>query len=206
MRQRVVAARQVLPRARASRTVVDVRRAVVFAGLVLFACGEEASPADAGSTVPDAGMVSGCESPGVPEMTGPISGLAASYAAGDPIDVGVPVDEDTVRVIVGVYEVGSVLYLAGTAADVAGSSTAMMSLFAGVREGATGTFYLSIELCSTSVCTTPFVRNTYQRSDRTAATLGAAETYEQTRENVGDGPGTPEVCASTIPIQSFRID
>lgn len=144
-----------------------------------------------------------CVSAGRPELTGPITGLKASYAAGDPINIAVPVDADTARVIVGVYEVGSTLYLGGTAEDVGASSSRTLSFYAGVAGGAVGTFYLSVELCSTSVCTTPFVRNTYQRADRTAPAMNG-ETYAQTRENVG-GATVAESCASTIPIQTFRI-
>ena len=138
-------------------------------------------------------------------MTGPIQGLQASYPAGDPIEIGVPVDEDTARVIVGIYEVGSTLYLGGTAEDTAGSTTQTLSFFAGVAGGAVGTFYLSVELCSTSVCTTPFVRNTYQRADRTQPMLDPGETYAQTREFVG-GDAMTLTCSSPIPIQSFQID
>jgi hypothetical protein len=143
-----------------------------------------------------------CDGAGKPEMTGPIVGLEESYLAGDPIDVGIPIDEDTARVIVGIYEVGTVLYLGGTAED-ASSTTAQLSFFAGVADGETGTFYLSVELCSTAVCTSPFVRNTYQRADREVP-LTSGETYEQTRENVG-GPADPRTCPTDIPIQSFEI-
>lgn len=141
---------------------------------------------------------------GVPELTGPLTGLLASYVAGDPMTIGVPVDEDTARVIVGIYEVGSSLYLGGTAEDVAPSSTATMNLFAGVADGATGTFFISVELCSTSVCTTPFIRNTYDRVDRTDPSL-VGEAYFATRENVG-GPAMPMSCATDIPMQAFSIE
>lgn len=161
----------------------------------------DGGPADAG-VAPDARA--GCESAGTPELTGPITGLAASYAPGDPIDIGVPVDQDTARVIVGVYEIGSMLYLGGTAEDVTASSTANLSLFAGVKNGKTGRFYLSVELCSTRVCTTPFVRNTYQRADRSAPRM-FGESYVQTRENVG-GPAASQTCPSSIPVQSFAIE
>jgi len=183
--------------------------------LVAAACGDdEASPggeADAGespdsgepsdSGEPDAG--SDCDGTDKPEMTGPISGLKSSYQAGDDIDVSVPIDEDTARVTVGLYEEGSERYLGGSAADVSPGSTAQLSLYAGV-EGESGTFYLSIELCSTEVCTAPFVRNTYQRADR-AIPFEDDETYEATRENVG-GMDLVEACPSSIAIQSFTIE
>jgi hypothetical protein len=181
--------------------------------LATAACGDDAgggSPADGGSPVDGgssgdggSGGGPGCSGDGKPEMTGPITGLAASYVAGDPIDIGVPVDEDTARVIVGVYEVGSALYLGGTAEE-ASAGTTNLSLFAGVADGETGTFYLSVELCSTSVCTTPFVRNTYDRADRFAPALAIGETYVQTRENVGT-PANVQACPSEIAIQSFEI-
>lgn len=209
-----------------------IHPARAFSIFVLVACGDDAAPPEGGTTAPDEGTTAAdesttaadesttapdgttaadtedtggpaCESVGTPEMTGPVTGLQGSYAAGDAIDVGVPVDEDTARVIVGIYEVGSELYLGGTAEDVDGPTTATLSFFAGVAGGETGEFYLSIELCSTSVCTPPFVRNTYDRVDRTAL-LGDGETYVQTRELVG-GDGTPEACETEIPIQSFLI-
>jgi hypothetical protein len=166
---------------------------------------DAASARDGGAAdggVPDSGP--DCDGTGKPELTGPITGLKASYLQGDPIDVSVPVDQDTARVIIGIYEAGSALYLGGTAKDVAASSTATLSMFAGVKNGNTGTFYLSVELCSTSVCTTPFIRNTYQRADRTAPPA-LAETYVQTRERVGGGPAIPETCRTSIPVQTFRI-
>lgn len=201
------------------------RASAAFAVLFLVACGDDGGSGGAGgssstssgdggtsASTPDAGaggdVGSGggtCDEPGKPEMTGPIQGLEESYAAGDAIDVGVPVDEDTKRVIVGIYEVGSALYLGGTAEDTSGPTTQALSFFAGVEDGEVGEFYLAIELCSTSVCTTPFTRNTYQRSDRTAAALAAGETYTQTREYVG-GDGTPNVCPTDIPIQGFFIE
>jgi hypothetical protein len=108
------------------------------------ACGDDA---DGDATDDDgaggSGGGSSCDGAGKPEMTGPITGLAASYPAGDPIDIGVPVDEDTRRVTVGVYEVGSTLYLGGTGEDASPGSTRSLSLFAGVADGATGTFWSS---------------------------------------------------------------
>lgn len=81
----------------------------------------------AGAPLPDGGLPDGgtdgattcAPLAGVPELTGPLSGLRASYAAGEAMEVGVSVDEDTARVIVGIYEVGSSLYLGGNAEDVA---------------------------------------------------------------------------------------
>ncbi|MCA9669510.1 MAG: hypothetical protein KC503_28140 [Myxococcales bacterium] len=144
-----------------------------------------------------------CNTVGVPEMTGPIAGLGSDYAAGDPMTVSVPVDEDTRRVIVGIYEVGSNAYLGGTADDAAPSSVKTLDFRAGVVGGAVGTYYLSVELCSTSVCTTPFIRNTYQRADRTAS-FTSGETYTATNEHVG-GPAMTESCPTAIPIQTFQI-
>lgn len=188
--------------------------------VVLFGCGDDdgsggsGGAGGGGSTTTVGGETGGgggtggneCDRSGKPEMTGPIQGLQPSYLAGDPIDIAVPVDEDTARVIVGVYEVGSELYLGGTAEDTTGSTAQALSLFAGVVGGETGTFYIAVELCSTSVCTPPFIRNTYQRVDRTLPMLEAGETYEQTWEDVGGGPAIPHGCPSPIPIQSFQID
>lgn len=177
-----------------------------------LACGDDgassgidgSSTGSGGDDGAGAGGGASCDEPGKPELTGPISGLQASYLAGDPIDVSVPHDADTARVIVGVYEVGSALYLGGTAEE-AGAGATNLSLYAGVANGEVGTFYLSVELCSTSLCTTPFVRNTYDRADRFAPTLAAGETYLQTTENVGT-PANTRTCPSDIPIQSFDIN
>ena len=173
----------------------------------LAACGDDSSSggsASGGASSGGAGGGPSCDGDGRPELTGPISGLMPSYVAGDPIDIAVPVDADTARVIVGIYEVGSTLYLGGTAEEASGASTVNLSFFAGVKDGETGTFYLEVELCSTSVCTTPFVRNTYDRADRTAPMLAPDEKYQATKEYVG-GPADVEVCPSDIPIQSFEI-
>ena len=118
--------------------------------------------------------------------------------------VSVPHDADTARVIVGIYEVGSALYLGGTAEE-AGSGATNLSFYAGVANGEVGTFYLAVELCSESLCTPPFVRNTYDRADRFAPALAAGETYLQTTENVGT-PANTRTCPSDIPIQSFDIN
>jgi hypothetical protein len=189
-------------------------RLLFVVALAAAACGDDGSggspadggaPGDGGSSGDGAaGGGPGCSGDGKPEMTGPIAGLSASYAAGDPMDITVPVDDDTARVIVGIYEVGSALYLGGTAEE-ASAGSASLSLFAGVADGETGTFYLSVELCSTSVCTPPFVRNTYDRADKFAPELTAGETYIQTRENVG-GPADAQDCPSDIAIQSFVIE
>lgn len=197
--------------------MVRLRPLVGLAFLLVLstACGDEegdgsdgttsgAGSGASGGTGSGGGGGSGCDGAGVPEMTGPIQGLQPSYAAGAPIDISVPVDEDTARVIAGIYEVGTTLYLGGTAEDTSGPTAQSLSFFAGVADGAVGSFYLSIELCSTSVCTPPHIRNTYQRADRTAPTLDPGETYIQTREQVG-GDGTPETCSTSIPIQGFEI-
>ena len=117
------------------------------------------------------------------------------------MSIGVPVDEDTARVTVGIYEVGTLRYLGGSAEDAAGGGTVTIDLFAG---GDTGSFYLAVELCSTSICTPPTIQNTYQRSDRTAP-YSAGETYTHTRENVGGTPLT-ETCDTAIPVQIFEIN
>jgi hypothetical protein len=177
-----------------------------------LACGDDGSSAGGGGSSTGsggggddgAGGGASCDEPGKPEITGPITGLEASYLAGDPIDVSVPHDADTARVIVGVYEVGSALYLGGTAEE-AGAGSTNLSFFAGVAGGEVGTFYLAVELCSASLCTSPFVRNTYDRADRDAPMLGAGETYLQTTENVGT-PANTRTCPSDIPIQSFDIN
>jgi hypothetical protein len=78
-------------------------------------------------------------------------------------------------------------------------------LFAGTADGPTGTFYLSVELCSVSLCTPPVAQNSYQRADRFAPTLASGETYQQTREDIG-GDTMPEICPTTIPVQSFLIE
>ncbi len=186
-----------------SRRSGEVLLAVSLCATV--ACGDDTSSGGGGSDGSGASSSSsGCSGDGRPELTGPIIGLQPSYLAGDPIDISVPVDADTARVIVGIYEVGSTLYLGGTAEEAAGASSTNLSFFAGVAGGEIGTFYLAVELCSTSVCTTPFVRNTYDRVDRTAPSLAAGETYQATKENVGSAADV-ETCPSDVPIQSFEI-
>lgn len=61
-----------------------------------------------------------------------------------------------------------------------------------------------VEVCSTSLCTTPFVRNTYDRADRFDPSLDG-EAYIATRENVGT-PAMQMSCATDIPMQAFEIE
>jgi hypothetical protein len=185
----------------------SLRHGSFLLAVALFGCGDDTATGSTGDAGGSGGTTSSaggadCNEDGKPEMTGPITGLKASYQAGEAFEIGVPVDADTKRVIVGVYEVGSVLYVAGTAKE-ATSGTTNLSLFAGVKDGEIGTFYISVELCSTSVCATPFVRNTYNRAD-TSADLAPSEKYVQTRENVGT-PANRKTCPTDIEIQTFEI-
>ncbi len=152
------------------------------------------TPADGG--VPDAGGASCTSTAGVPELTSALTGLAPSYASGDDITVSFSVDGDTRRARLAVYDYGSTtLLLQNWAEDVAPSSTVTATLTAGVVGGPSGTYYLTVELCSTSECNTPVVRNTYARA-------GTDTAYSETRLL---SPGT-ESCAGSIPIAPFTID
>lgn len=168
-------------------------------GAELLACAD-VMPAPDGGTPDDAGMPDGggtsC-SPGVgiPQLTGPPSGLAATYAAGATIDVVLPVDEDTRRATISIYEYGSTLTLGSAATEVT-TGTATFSIPAGTAAAPSGTYYLQIDLCSTSLCASPLARNLYDR-------MGADTGYTETRTQTGAGP---EVCASTIPITTFAIE
>src|SRR5690606_20522039 len=106
-----------------------------------------------------------------------------------------PVDEDTRRATISIYEYGSTLML-GSAATEVSSSTATLSLSAGTAAAPSGTYYVQVDLCSTSLCTSPLVTNSYER-------MGADTEYTETRRRPSM---SPEVCATGIPITTFTID
>lgn len=166
----------------------------------LLACADATPTPDGGTPVADGGTPDGggptC-SPGVgiPQLTGALTGLSASYAAGATITVDLPVDADTRRAAVSIYQVGSSLTL-GSAATEVSTGTATLSLAAGTAAAPAGTYYLQVDLCSTSLCASPLARNVYDRE-------GADTEYTETRTRTSM---PTEVCATTIPIATFTIE
>ncbi len=160
----------------------------------LLACAGASPPADAG--MPDGGSSTCSADDGMPELTGPLGGLSPSYAVGEPITVMLPVDTDTRRATVTIYDYDSSLMLGSVATEV-GSSTATLTLPAGTPGAAPpGTYYLQVDLCSTSLCTSPLARNIYDRT-------GDETEYTATRRRTSM---SPEMCATGIPITTFTID
>lgn len=145
--------------------------------------------------VPDGGGPSCSPGVGVPELTGALGGLSASYGRGETITVNLAVDEDTRRAIVTIYQYGSPLMLGSVATEVS-STVASLSLPAGTDAAPVGTYYLQVELCSTSLCASPLSRTSYDR-------VGVDTSYTETRIQ----PGLPtESCPSGIPITTFTIN
>src|SRR5690349_9561970 len=167
----------------------------VLSLLFIASCGDgQDSGLDANMTS-DGGDPSCSPGAGVPELAGPLVGLQPSYAAGSMITVSFPVDADTRRAEISLYQAGSTLFLGASAEDVAPSSTASLSMYAGTMAAPVGTYYLQVALCSTTLCTEPLVRNTYFM-------MGSGTGYQQKRTQSGK---VDEVCATGIPITTFTI-
>jgi hypothetical protein len=132
----------------------------------------------------------------MPELTGPLVGLAASYAAGSTITVGIPVDEDARRVQITLFEYGGRTMLGSSAADISPSGTASLEIAAGTLEAPPGNYFFEVDLCSTTLCTSPLERNSFDQQ-------GSESDYTQRRSRPGEAN---ELCRSTIPITAFRIE
>jgi hypothetical protein len=152
----------------------------------------------AGTTPPPDGGVTCGDGAGWPELTGPLTGLAPSYASPTDIDVSFPVDEDTVYARLTVYDYDTTTTLIQNWAETVTPGSivnATIGLAAGVPSG---TYYLTVELCSTDACALPVSRNDYERD-------GASTDYYETRYTnptaMREGP-----CPTAIPIQTFTID
>ncbi len=134
----------------------------------------------------------------MPQLTAGLGGIAASYAKGGQMMVSVPVDADTRRATITIYDYNSTLQLGSSALEVSPSSTATIPILAGNAGSApTGTYYISVELCSTSLCTTPLQKNLHERK------AAGATVYTETRTITG--MGVVETCSTGIPIQTFQI-
>lgn len=148
-------------------------------------------------TGPDPAFVDG---DGFPELTGtPTS--EASIAKGETLHAQVPVDGDTAYVRLAVEDYATSVVLVQNWADEGGPST---TVAADVEipigsSAAPGTYYLTVELCSTGGgCTNPFKRVSYER-------LGAGTTYRRTDFDSPPLTQVGEPRDSTIPIQTFDL-
>ena len=133
----------------------------------------------------------------MPQLTGALSGISASYAKGGAMTVSLPVDADTRRAQITIYDYNSPLQLGSSAAEVTPGSTATIYINAGTGTAPSGTYYVSVDLCSTSLCTTPLQRNLHERKALSATA------YTETRTI--SGMGIVETCTTGIPIQTFQI-
>ena len=135
---------------------------------------------------------------GMPQLTGPLTGISASYAKGGQMNVGVPVDADTKRATITIYDFNSPLQLGSSAMEVSPGTTTSIGILAGNAGSApTGTYYISIELCSTMLCTSPLQKNLHERKPLSSTA------YTETRTITG--MGIVETCSTGIPIQTFQI-
>lgn len=133
---------------------------------------------------------------GMPQLTGPLTGIAASYAKGAQMNVGVPVDADTRRVTITIYDYNSPLQLGSAAMEVSPSTSTTIGIVAGITPPS-GTYYISVDLCSTMLCGSPLQRNLHEKKALSSTA------YTETRTI--SGMGIVETCSTGIPIQTFQI-
>lgn len=138
---------------------------------------------------------------GFPELTGtPTS--ESTISAGETLHVQVPVDADTAWVRLAVEDYPTSIVLVQNWADEGGPSTSVEAEVT-IPDGtsaAPGTYYFTVELCSTGGgCTDPFQRVFYER-------LGEGSTYGRTDY---ESPPLAEVGEpdrdTTIEIQTFEL-
>lgn len=171
--------------------------AVLFAGCLPE---DGPDPDDAGPDNADAGedplFVDG---DGFPELTGPITTQGA-VAPGDTLIAQVPVDADTAYVRLAVEDYATSISLVQNFADEGGPSTTFQAdiVIPDGTSAAPGTYYLTVDLCSSAQCIDPFRRVTYER-------VGEATTY--TRVDFDSPPltqvGDPR--DSGIAINTFEL-
>ena len=171
-------------------------RALVLLSLIAFsAC----LPDD--NSEPDAGTAPlFVDGDGFPELTGSITTQGA-VAPGDTLVAQVPVDADTGFVRLAVEDFATSTSLVQNFADEsAPSSTFEAELEIPIgTSAAPGTYYLTVDLCSVSICNNPFKRVTYER-------VGESDTYTRVDfdspplTQIGD-PRDSDVVINTFELQ-----
>lgn len=187
--------------------------------LVFFGCGDDDVPADdsdggsgasssGGNGIGGNGASGGgsgnagpvyVDGDGFPELTGPLT-HQGSASAGDTLMVGIPVDADTAWVRLAIEDYATSTTLVQNEADEGGPSTTV-SIDIEIPVGTSappGTYYMTVELCSSATCVDPFKRVVYER-------LGQSTTYGRTDF---DSPPLVQVgnpYDSAVPIQTFEL-
>lgn len=173
-------------------------------------CPNEVNACRGFTTLPDSGMPGGgagdggtsatptcVPTNGVPELTAPLSAINASYAGGTYIDPIISVDGDTRRVRLAVYDyANSTRLLQNWAEDVTGPTTVTAHIPAGVKGSMPDTYYLWVELCSTSICTLPTTITRYSHK-------GTAGVYTETRST--NPTSSESTCRSPYSVVPFTV-
>lgn len=130
--------------------------------LPALGCGVDAGEPD-GDPDPDPAPVF-TDGDGFPELTGPLA-VPATIAKGDTLIADVPVDADTAFVRLAVEDFATSTTLVQNDADEsAPSSTFRGELAIPIGSSAPpGSYYLTVELCSSVICENPFKRVSYER-------------------------------------------
>ena len=172
--------------------------AVVWAG-ALAACAEATKPGDTAGVEPGPYT----EGDGFPELTGALEVTPAAVAPGEVLRVSVPVDSDTrwIRLQVEDFPTSDVLVQ-----DFDGPGGPSASVGVDVRIPAdtvalAGTYYLSVDLCSTEGCASPYRKVFYEREEQEGGRSGYTRTDYQ-------APPLTEVVAphdSEVRITTFEL-
>lgn len=137
---------------------------------------------------------------GFPELTGPVGLSPATLAPDDTLTVEVPVDADTAWVRLAIEDYPSSLSLVQNWAEEGGPSTTVQAEIVipiGTSAPA-GTYYVTLELCSSATCVDPFRRVAYER-------LGDGATYGRTDYDSPPLTQLGDTWDSTIPIATFEL-
>jgi hypothetical protein len=172
--------------------------ALAWVGM-LAACAEESKPGDTSGT--EAGPYT--ENDGFPELTGALAIAPSEVAPGGSLRVQVPVDSDTrwVRLQVEDFPTSDVLV---QDFDGPGGPSATVEVEVRIPSDTValaGTYYLSVELCSTDGCMSPYRKVFYEREEEEGGRSGYTRTDYQ-------APPLTEVVAphdSEVAITTFEL-
>lgn len=140
---------------------------------------------------------------GMPELTGSPTWELSSVAAGETLDVFVPVDTDTAYARVGVYDFATDTLLVANWAETAVPGTTQQGFVTIPLGTAAGAYYMDVDLCSSDECYQPYMRNYYRQE------VGGSSTYFERHMDYPTGGSLHEIKAyheSEIPIVELLVN
>ena len=165
----------------------------------LGGCAEASKPGDTSAVEPGPYT----EGDGFPELTGALGVAPAEVAPGEVLRVSVPVDSDTrwVRLQVEDFPTSDVLVQDFDGPGGPSATVAVEVRIPADTVALAGTYYLSVDLCSTDGCASPYRKVFYERDEEEGGRSGYTRADYQ-------APPLTEVVAphdSEIPITTFEL-